>query len=202
MSREQVKGSFEKFGDRMTLIMYFTIASLILSVIAWWIPLVGLITVIFSLIILFTFLSAVGNIKEAGMKLSNEDLLSFRTKIIIALILGIIGWLLFYIGLIGIGLIFLLTEITAAIIPYIIVIIIGIVILVIAAILTIQAWGRLKTFFASNMELFPKDVSTAAKSGAGYCKIGAILDLTVIFAFIGLIFKIFGLYKLGELSSL
>ena len=101
MSREQVKGSFEKFGDRMSLIAIMTIVSLILSIIAWWIPLVGIITVVFSIIIFITFLSAVGNIKEAGMTLNNEDLLSYRTKIIIALILGIIGWLLFYIGLIG-----------------------------------------------------------------------------------------------------
>lgn len=179
-----------------------TLVNLVLSIVTWFIPLVGIITIIISVIVFFLFLDAVGNIRKAGMALNNEDLLSFRTKIIIALILIVIGNILWTIGLIGIGIVIFFTVITAALLPYILITVTGIVLLIIGAILTIMAWGRLKDFFESNKSMFPQDVSIDAKKGANYCRIGAILDLTIILMFVGFVFRILGLFKLSSLSVL
>lgn len=213
MSNKDVMRNFEKFGSRMLLIALMTLVNLVLSIITWflplfvsglilWIILLGILTIVITVIVFLAFLSAVGSIRKAGMALNNEDLLLFCTKIIIALILLIIGNVLWTIGLIGVGLIFLLTNPTAAVIPYIIVTVIGIILLIICAILTIFAWGHLKDFFEANKSMFPKDVSNDAIKGASYCRIGAILDLTVILMFVGFVFRILGLFKLSSLSVL
>ena len=192
---------FEQFGSRMYLLMILTIANLILGIIAIWIEFVAIIVAIIHIIIFFTFLSAIGNIKDAGDELNNQNLLAFRSKIIIALIILIIGWIFMAIGWIGIGIqLFLIREITPAIIIPITIIVIAVILIIIAAILTIQAWGRLETFFVNNMTMFPGDISEDAKKGAKYLKIAAILEITIIFNFIGPILKIIGYSKLASLS--
>ena len=71
-----------------------------------------------------------------------------------------------------------------------------------AAILNIQAWGRLRTFFETNMTLFPQNIAINAKEGSHYCKIGAILDITIILSFIGDLLRVIGYFKLATLKDL
>ena len=202
MSDKNILRNFEKFGDKMLLIAIMTLVNLVLSIISWFIPMVGIVTLVIGIIVFLLFLIAVGSIREAGIALNNEDLLSFRTKIIIALILVVIGNILWTIGLIGIGIVIFFAQITAAVIPYILITVTGIILLIIGAILTIMAWGRLKDFFEANIKMFPRDVGRDAKKGASYCRIGAILDLTVILMWLGFVFRILGLFKLSNLSVL
>jgi len=204
LSNKNVMSELSHFGDKMTKIVILTLINIVLGIFTLFIPLVGFISLIISIVIFFTFLSALGNIKEAGHGLNNRNILEFRSKIILAMILAIIGSLLLTIGLVALAITIYLTyvEFIVATIPYIVIIIIGAIILVIAAILTIQAWGRLETFFANNMSMFPQDVSIDAKKGAKYCKIGAIFNLTVILSIVGTILYMIGYYKLSTLSRL
>jgi len=203
MSKKENLAHFEQFGSRMYLLMILTIANLILGIISI-IPeleFVAIIVAIIHIIIFFTFLGALGDIKKAGQELNNENLLAFHSKIILGFVILIIGWIFMAIGWIGIGIqLFLIREITPTIIIPITVIVVAVILIVIAAILTIQAWGRLATFFENNMTMFPGDISEDSKKGAKYLKIAAILEITVILNFIGPILKIIGYKKLASLS--
>ena len=74
--------------------------------------------------------------------------------------------------------------------------------MLIAAIFNILAWGKLEDFFRANMNMFPADIGNDARSGANLCKVGAILNITIILAFIGDILRIIGYFKLAALKNL
>lgn len=194
MSDKNIMREFQEFGSKMNTIAILTIISFILGIASWFIRFIGFISLIFNIIIFILFLSALGNIKEAGYELNNRDLLEFRSKIIIAIILGIPGLLFFTLGIILLVFGFIVVGILC--------ILMGIVILLIAAILSILAWGRLEVFFKTNMNLFPSNIGNDARTGANLCKIGAILNITIILSFIGDILRIIGYFKLGSLKNL
>ena len=53
-----------------------------------------------------------------------------------------------------------------------------------------------------NLGLFSQQIAKDARDGAKLCKIGAILDITVILMFIGNILRVIGYFKLASLNDL
>jgi hypothetical protein len=81
-------------------------------------------------------------------------------------------------------------------------IIIGIILLLIGAILRIQGWSRLQSFFEQNRTMFPTSIGADAESGAKFLKIAGILYLTIILIFIGFILEVVGYFKLSSLKNM
>ena len=202
MSNPEVKREFSEFGGRMKVIAILTLISIIIGVFTWFSTSVGFGEAGIGLVVFIFFILVLGDIKSAGNMLNNKNLLSFRSKIITSFILGIIGTIIFTAGLVGLGItIFFIGNLILSIIP-ITISIIGIIFLLITAILQIQAWSNLESFFANNPTLFPQEIAKDAKDGAKLCKIGAILDITVILMFIGNILRVIGYFKLASLNDL
>ena len=194
MSDKNIMREFKEFGNKMNTLAILAIIIFITGIIGIFIRFVGFINLIFAVISFFIFLSALGNIKEAGYGLNNRDLLEFRSKIIIAMILGIPGLLFITLGIVLLILGFIIVAILF--------IVLAIIILLIAAIFNILAWGKLEDFFKANMNMFPANISNDARTGANLCKVGAILNITIILAFIGDILRIIGYFKLASLKNL
>jgi len=203
MSNTDVNREFSEFGGRMKVMAILTLISVVIGLftgVSTDFASAGFVDAVIVFVVFILFILVLGDIKSAGVMLNNKNLLSFRSKIITGFILGIIGIIIFTAGLVGLGItIFFIGSFVLAIIPLIISLI-GIVFLVIAAILQIQAWGRLESFFTNNATLFSQQVAEDARAGAKLCKIGAILDITIILTFIGDILRVIGYFKLAALK--
>jgi len=203
MSNTDVNREFSEFGGRMKVMAILTLVSVVIGLFTGFstdFASVGFVDAVIVFVVFILFILVLGDIKSAGTMLNNKNLLSFRSKIITGFILGIIGIIIFTTGLVGLGItIFFIGDLNLLIIPLTISII-GIVFLVIAAILQIQAWGRLESFFTNNATLFSQQVAEDARAGAKLCRIGAILDITIILTFIGDILRVIGYFKLAALK--
>lgn len=203
MSSPNINSEFSEFGSRMYAIAILTLISFVLGIASWVVSIPGWINAIVGVLIFIFFLLVLGDIKAAGLALNNRNLLEFRSKIIACFILGIIGTIFLALGVGA-----LIALIYYGYYPVIVMLIlgvialIGIIMLLVSAILKIQAWSRLKTFFETNATLFPQNIANDAKSGANLCRIGAILDITIILAFIGDILRVVGYFKLASLKDL
>ena len=195
MSKTDVNKEFSEFGGRMKVMAILTCISIAVGIFTGVFTSVGFAEAVIVFVVFIFFILVLGDIKSAGNMLNNKNLLSFRSKIINSFILGIIGIIIFTAGLVGLGItIFFIGDLALSIIP-VTILIIGFIFLLIAAILQIQAWGRLESFFTNNMTLFPQEVAKEAKTGAKLCKIGAILDITDILLFIGNLLTAIGSVK-------
>jgi len=202
MGNLYVNKEFSEFGGRMKVMAILTLISFVAGVFTGFSTSVGFVDAVIAFVVFILYILVLGDIKSAGVMLNNNNLLSFRSKIINSFILGIIGMMIFTAGLAGLGItIFFIGNLILLTIPLTFVII-GIIVLIIAAIFQIQAWGRLESFFINNATLFPEKIAKDARDGAKYCKIGAILDITVIFMFIGDILRVIGYFKLAPLKYL
>ena len=202
MSKSDVNREFSEFGGRMKVIAILTLISIVVGIFSGFAASVGFGEAAIGLVVFILFILVLGDIKSAGVMLNNKNLLSFRSKIITSFILGIIGMIIFTAGLAGIGItIFFIGNLILLPIP-ITIVIIGIILLLITAILQIQAWGSLESFFTNNTTLFPQEIANDARTGAKLCKIGAIFDITVILTFIGGILRVIGYFKLASLKDL
>lgn len=202
MSNPEVNREFSEFGGRMKSIAILTLISVVVGIFTGVSTSVGFVDAVIGFVVFILFILVLGDIKSAGVMLNNKNLLSFRSKIITSFILGIIGMIIFTAGLVGIGItIFFIGSLILLPIP-LTVLIIGIIFLLITAILQIQAWGSLESFFNNNATLFPQEIAKDARAGAKLCKIGAILDITVILFFIGDILRVIGYFKLAALKDL
>ena len=203
MSSSNVNSEFAEFGNRMYLIAIFTLISFILGIANWFWNGASGINVFVGLLIFIFFLLILSDIKKAGTMLNNRNLLEFRSKFITSYILTIIGAIVMATG--GVALFAMILygiSSTILFIAVLVLVIIGIIILLVGAILKIQAWGNLETFFTLNMTLFPQNIANNAKEGSHYCKIGAILDITIILSFIGDLLRVIGYFKLATLKDL
>lgn len=205
MSNPDVNREFSEFGGRMKVMAILTLISVVIGIFtgaSTSVESLGFVDAVIVFVVFILFILVLGDIKSAGTMLNNRNLLNFRSKIITSLILVIIGMIIFTSGLVGLGItIFFIGSLTLSIIPLTI-LIIGIIILIIAAILQIKAWGSLESFFSNNSTLFPPKIAKDARDGAKLCKIGAILDITVILMFIGDILRVIGYFKLAPLKYL
>lgn len=150
---------------------------------------------VLQIVILIIIFSALDKVKEANKTLNNKNLSEFRSKIRKAYILFIIGLFFFYLG---IGLL----TVVGAPIGGIVTIIIGVILLIISAIFRIQGWGALSSFFKNNRAMFPENIGGSASTGATLLMVGAILYLTIIGWFIGIILEIIGCFILSTLKNL
>lgn len=202
MSNTDVNREFSEFGGRMKVIAILTLISVVIGIFTGINTSAGFFDAVIGFVVFIFYILILGDIKSAGVMLNNRNLLSFRSKIITSFILGIIGMIIFTTGLAGIGItIFFIGNLILLPIPVTFVII-GIIVLLITAIMQIQAWGSLESFFTNNTTLFPQEIANDARTGAKLCKIGAILDLTVILMFIGDILRVIGYFKLAPLEYL
>ncbi len=201
MSNIDVHRKFSEFGNKMNTIAILTIVSLILGIIAWVARFIGFIYLVVIIVTLAFFFSALGNIKEANNTLNNQNLLEYRSKLILAFIFFTIGMFFFVTGIVGLYIVSNAGAILAAIIVFAVFLIIGITFLIIAAVFSIIAWSRLESFFTYNTTLFPQNIGNDARIGANLCKIASILDLTIILTIIGNILRIIGYFKLASLKN-
>ena len=112
-----------------------------------------------------------------------------RSKVIIAVILNLVGLILLTVGYFS-----LIATIqyyqrpenavdagsSQAIRGYVtfgILILLGLVLLIVAFVMDILAWGRLKTFFKENMSMFPGSAGKNAQTGCLLMQIGAIIGI-------------------------
>ncbi|MHA1724336.1 MAG: zinc-ribbon domain-containing protein [Promethearchaeota archaeon] len=183
MAQANVSRQFSLFGTKMLYLAVLSILSFIFGLLANFIFAMNIVNMILQILILIIFLLALGDIKEIGYTLNNRLLLEFRSKILYAFLLYIIGLILFNIGLI-------------------VLIILGIIILIVAAVFRIQAWSRCNDFFIQNTSIFPANIGSDAIDGSKYLKYAAILYLTIILSFIGAILEVVGYFKLSSLKNL
>ena len=205
MSNPDVNREFSEFGGRMKVMAILTLISVVLGLftgVSTDFASAGFVDAVIVFVVFILFILVLGDIKSVGVMLNNRNLLNFRSKVITSFILGIIGMIIFTTGLVGLGItIFFIGDLNLLIIPLTISII-GIIVLIIAAILQIQAWGSLENFFTNNQALFSPKIAKDAKDGAKFCKIGAILDITIFLMFIGDILRVIGYFKLAPLKYL
>ncbi len=190
MSSTNINMEFAKFGSRMNTIAILTLISFILTIAGAFVPIVGYIALVLSLIIIIFFLLVLGNIKRAGRELSNSELLAFTPRFLFGTIIRFVGQILmsiiewFYIGNVWLMLI------------------IELALIIVGSVLRYKAWSGLATFFETNSQLFPTVISTKGYKGAKLCKIATILDMTIILSFIGEILRVIGYFKLATTKNL
>ncbi len=202
MSNTDLNREFSEFGGRMNIIAILTLISLVIGFSTGFTSFAGFFDAVIVLVVFILYILMLGDIKSAGVMLNNQNLLSFRSKIIISFILGIIGMVILTTGLVGLGItIFFIGSFVLSMIPLAI-LIVGIIVMLIAAIMQIQAWGSLESFFTNNATLFSPKMAKDAIKGANLCKIGAILDMTIILTFIGDILRVVGYFRLAPLKDL
>lgn len=189
MSNTVVNNEFAVFGKRMNVIAILTLLSFILGIIGAFVAVIGIIALVFSFIIIIYFLLVLGNIKRAGKELNNNELLAFTPRFLIGTIIRFVGQVLWSIG-------------WFSIVDLWILVVIGVVLIIVGSILRFMAWGGLQTFFKTNSQLFPADISFKGASGSKLCKIATILDMTIILSFIGEILRIIGYFRLAWTKNL
>ena len=82
--------------------MILSIISFVLGIIALFVQPVSYVNWVIQIVAIIVLILALGNIKKAGNALNNENLLDFRSKIILALILALIGLIIITIGWVSI----------------------------------------------------------------------------------------------------
>ena len=172
MSSANINKEFTDFGKRMKTIAILTLLSFILGIIGAFAFIIQIGAYILSFIIIIFFLLVLGNTKRAGRELNNNELLAFKPRFLFGTIMRFIGQIILSIG-------FMLIE------DLWVMIIIGLLLIIVGSILRYKAWSGLQTFFVTNSQLFPQDISYKGNKGAKLCKIATILDMTIFLSFIG-----------------
>jgi len=195
MSNMDVRKDFYEFGKNMQIVAICTVLSIVTGV-------TGLIALIFIFI-------ALGNIKNANLKLNNEYLKQFRTKYVRAFILRICGTIVLIAGVINIFVIVYmpmdLTSYWITVSISIIAITIGLVFMITSVFAEMKAWENLKRFFEENRSMFPDNLNYELIDGCDKLKTAALLNalfFLIITIIIGFIYQIIGYFKLAKLNNL
>jgi len=178
-----VKKNFADFGQICLILAILSLVSFILGIIAYSVPMVN--WVYYPIILVYTIflILATVEINNADKELNNDRLQQFRSKIIVAAILGLVGLILM-----GVGVTALITTIERATeageggsaenirryVAFGIMILAGLIMLIVALVFEILAWGRLKTFFKENESMFSGSSGKNAQTGCLLMQIGAI----------------------------
>ncbi len=198
---------FADFGKKSLILAILYLISFIIGIIAIGVSEAGYVNWVVGIVIIIFLILAAGSVGKAGGKLNNEDLKSFRTRIIVAVILTTVGIIL---ATLGLAVIFATVQGEdpggpAAVRTYVIfgiLALIGIIIIIIGAIFELLAWTDLKGFFRDNVSMFPEYIGKSAQTGALLGMIGAILTLTFILAFLGSLLRAIGYFMLAKLKDL
>jgi len=190
MLNEKVMKEFQEFGSRMSIIA-------ILSILSFVLPFVGIIELIFIFM-------ALGNIKRICFESPNMNLMEFRSKYIIAFVISLLGGF-FLFG----AMIFLVIFVIYGyywsyfiLITFGVLMLIGIIIFVISGYIEYKAWENLMIYFETNKTMFPEIIAIEAIKGSKNLKLGAIFNLTIILAIVGVILRIIGFFQLASLKKL
>ena len=195
MSNMDVRKDFYEFGKNMQIVAICTVLSIVTGV-------TGLIALIFIFI-------ALGNIKNANLKLNNEYLEQFRSKYVRAFILRICGTIVLIIGAIN-AVLFVFFPFDFA--PFwitisisIILILTGLIFIITSVVAEMEAWKNLKLFFGENRSIFPDNIYNDLIDGCNKLKTATLLfafGFLIITAIIGFIYQIIGYFKLAKLNTL
>lgn len=197
---ENIKTDFVEFGKKAQILAILSLIMFILGIIGWAVPIVSYISIVFLLIFIIVLILALGNIKKAANTLNNQDLFTFRSRIITALILTFIGFLFFTIGIAGIYAIAYGPNPGSpqAVQGYIVLgllILIGIIVLIIALIMQILGWSSFRRFFRANKSMFPEKIGNNAETACLLLMLGVI-------PVIGPLLNIIGFFLLSKLKEL
>jgi len=195
MSNMDVRKDFYEFGKNMQIVAICTVLSIVTGV-----------TSLIALIFIFV---ALGNIKNANLKLNNEYLEEFRSKYVRAFILRICGTIVLIIGVINLVFFFFIPShfdsfwITISI--SVILILAGLTFGITSVVAEMKAWKNLKRFFEENRSMFPGNIYNELIDGCDKLKTAALLNalgFLIITAIIGFIYQIIGYFKLAKLNTL
>jgi len=189
MSDSNINKEFGDFGKRMKVIAILTLISFILGIVGAIFWPIAFVALVLSLVIIIFFLLVLGNVKRAGRVLNNKELLNFTPKFLLGTIIRFIGQTLWGIGWLAIEDLWIM-------------VVIGVVLIIMGSILRLIAWKGIQTFFETNVQLFPQDISEKGISGGKLCKISTIFDMTIILSFVGEILRIIGYFKLSSTKDL
>ncbi len=198
---------FSDFGKKALILAILYLISFILGISAMFVVALSYVNLVIAVVIIVFLILAASSIGKAGDKLNNKKLRSFRTRIIVAVILISLGAIMITVGF---AVIFATiqgddpggTEAVQTYITYGIIALIGIIISIIGAVFELLAWIDMKGFFGDNLSKFPEDIGKSAKTGALLCMIGAIFTLTFILAFLGYLLRAIGYFMLAKLKDL
>ena len=195
MSNMDVRKDFYEFGKNMQIVAICTVLSLV--------------TGVTSLIALIFIFIALGNIKNANLKLNNEYLEEFRSKYVRSFVLRICGTIVVMIGVIDIVLFlflpFYIISFWTTFTISVILILAGLIFLITSVVVEMKAWKNLKRFFEENRSMFPGNLYNELIDGCDKLKTAALLNalgFLIITIIIGFIYQIIGYFKLAKLNNL
>ncbi len=195
MSNMDVRKDFYEFGKNIQIVAICTVLSIVTGV-------TGLIALIFTFI-------ALGNIKNANLKLNNEYLEEFRSKYIKAFILRICGTIVLILGVINLVLFFFIPYYFSSFWIMIsisaILILTGITFGITSLVAEMKAWESLKRFFVENRSMFPGSISHELIEGCDKLKTAALLNalgFLIITIIVGFIYQVIGYFNLAKLNTL
>jgi len=195
MSNMDVRNDFYEFGKNMQIVAICTVLSIVTGV-------TGIVALIFIFI-------ALGNIKNANLKLNSEYLEEFRSKYVKTFILRICGIIVLMVGIINIVFYFFMPSYYffswINIIITVILILTGLTFGIASTVVEMEAWKNLKRFFEENRSLFPGSISHEIIDGCDKLKTAALLNalgFLIITAIIGFIYQIIGYFNLAKLDTL
>jgi uncharacterized membrane protein YedE/YeeE len=197
MSKTNVDYEFSEFGKKAQILAILSLILFIFGIISWGVPVISFISIVILLIYIIVLLLALGNIKNAATKLNNQDLFTFRSRLITALILTLIGFIFFSIGIGGILAIAYgpNPEQWQGYVVFGVMILIGVIILIIALIMEILGWSSLRTFFKANRNMFPETMVSNAETAC-------LLVMLGIIPIIGPLLRVVGFFMLSSLKNL
>ena len=195
MSNMDVRNDFYEFGKNMQIVAICTVLSIF--------------TGVTSLIALIFIFIALGNIKNANLKLNNEYLEEFRSKYVRAFILRICGTIVLVVGVINIVFfVFLPSDFASfwmTLSISLILFLTGLTFLITSVVAEMKSWKNLKRFFEDNKSMFPDNLYNELIDGCDKLKTAALLNalgFLIITMIIGFIYQIIGYFKLAKLNNL
>jgi uncharacterized membrane protein len=178
MSNMDVRKDFYEFGKNMQIVAICTVLSIV--------------TVIFIFI-------ALGNIKNANLKLNNEYLEEFRSKYVRAFILRICGTIVLIVGVINmVFFVFIPSDFASfwmTLSISLILFLTGLTFAITSVVAEMKAWKNLKRFFEENRSMFPDNLYFELIEGCDKLKTAALLNalfFLIITIIIGFIYQIIG----------
>ena len=210
MSNKDVNKNLSTVGLLCLILAILSIVAFVTGIASWFISFVTYINMAVLAVIMVLMIIGGVFVGKAGDTLNDDNARGFRTKIIIAVILVFVGFILIGVGFATIwatatgqtGLNPGSPEAIQIYVTYGILILVGIVLIIVGAVFEILAWGKLKRFFDSKLAMFPEDIGKSAKTGSFLCQLGAIFNITFILAPIGAILKVVGYFMLSKLKDL
>jgi len=194
MSNMDVRKDFYEFGKNMQIVAICTVLSVV--------------TGVTSLIALIFIFIALGNIKNANLKLNNEYLEEFRSKYVRSFILRIGGTIVLMIGVINVVLFLIVPSFSFSWTTFTISVILmltGLIFLITSVVVEMKSWKNLKRFFEENRSMFPGNISNELIEGCDKLKTAALLNalgFLIITIIIGFIYQVVGYFKLAKLNNL